>query len=770
MSPVKEVRVKKRDGTLEPLNIDKIHQVVQYACEGLSKVSASEIELRSQLHFYDGIKTSDIQETLIRAAHDLISEETPDYQYVAGRLVSYAIRKEVFGRFEPISLLEHITRVVEAGFYDAELLTAYTEEEIWAIDSFIDHARDEQYTYAGMEQWRTKYLVRNRFTGKIFETPQFAYAAMGMIAFAREEDRRTRMEMIERFIDATQRISLPTPIMAGLRTPQKQFSSCVLIETDDSLDSINATSSAIVKYVSQKAGIGIGAGRIRGVGSPIRNGDATHTGIIPFLKHFYSAVASCSQGGVRKGSATAYYPLWHIEVEDLLVLKNNKGTEETRIRHMDFGVQINKLLYQRLISGGNITLFSPNDVPGLYDAFFADQQKFQELYEAAERNKNVRKKVVPATLFAQFISERKDTGRLYVQHVDHANDHSPFKADVAPIRMSNLCVEIDLPTVPLNDISDPNGQIALCTLAAMAFSQYSSPAKMRGDARLLVRFLDNILSYQSYPVKAAETSTRLYRPLGIGVTDFAHWMAKHDLSFANPTDEDLLTIATWMDHWSYYLIEASVDLAEERGPCEGWQNLKYVDGIAPWQTAVPEMLNRVISAIDKDRWQSLMERAKVVGIRNATTMAGMPCETSALIANHSNGFEPIRAFVTSKKNKDMVVKQVAPGFPQLRKRYEPNMLWNMESPVGYLTVTAVAQVFMDQGISINTSYNPKFFPNDEIPVSTLLQHQLIAYKLGHKQLYYFNTNDQAGEVDVVDRPLVSSPASVEEDDCSSCKL
>lgn len=770
MSPAKEIRVTKRDGRLEPLDINKIHQVVEFACHGLDGVSPSEVELRSRLHFFDGMKTSEIQETLIRAARDLISEDAPNYQYVAGRLVSYAIRKEVFGTFTPEPLLQHIERVVQAGFYDSALLEKYTPAEIQHIGSFIDHDRDDHFTYAAMEQWRTKYLVRNRVTGKIFETPQLAYMTMAMVAFA-DEPRAIRSGLVVDFYNATQRLSLPTPIMAGLRTPQKQFSSCVLVETDDSLDSINATAAAIVKYVSQKAGIGVGAGRIRAVGSAIRNGDATHTGIVPFLKHFYSAVASCSQGGVRKGSATVYYPIWHLEFEDLIVLKNNKGTEETRIRHMDYGVQINRFLYERLITGGNITLMSPNAVPGLYEAFFNDQEKFKELYEAAEADPKIRKKTLSAIeVFSALISERKDTGRIYVQHVDHANQHSPFIETIAPIRQSNLCAEIDLPTVPLNDIHDENGQIALCTLAAMDWSAYSSPTSsvMREDAALLVRFLDNILSYQNYPVKAAETSTRLYRPLGIGITNFAHWMAKNDHSYANPSQEDLENIARWADAWSYNLYRASVNLAKERGPCDGWRNLKISKGIVPYETATRHALQMIEHVIDKDAWSNLASEAQQYGIRNATLMACMPCETSALIGNHTNGIEPIRAFVATKKNKDMVVKQVAPGFPRLRKKYD--LLWDM-GPTGYLTIAGILQVFIDQGISVNTSYNPKHFENEEIPMSVLLKDLLYAYKMGHKQLYYNNTNDQAGELDIAKpTPVQTTSVAEPEDECASCKL
>ena len=504
------MQVLKRDGTLEELNIDKLHKVVMYACEGISGVSASEVEIHSQIQFSNGISTSDIQETLIKSAADLISEEAPNYQYVAGRLINYHLRKQVFGEFTPPCLCDIIQKNVDAGFYDSLLLELYTKEEIDELNDYIKHERDEVLTYAAMEQFRGKYLVQNRATGEIFETPQIAYMLISATLFS-GYPKDKRMSYVKSYYDAisTFKISLPTPVMAGVRTPQRQFSSCVLIETGDSLDSINATSSAIVKYVSQKAGIGIGAGSIRAVGSPIRNGDTTHTGVIPFYKMFQSAVKSCSQGGVRGGAATLYYPIWHLEIEDLLVLKNNKGTEDNRVRHMDYGVQFNKLMYERLLTGGEITLFSPHDVPGLYDAFFNDQDKFKELYETAERNTKLRKKSIKAIdLFSAFVQERKDTGRIYLMNVDHANTHGAFKPDVAPVKQSNLCCEIDLPTKPLNDVNDPNGEIALCTLSAINWGNFRHPTEMEKACTLAVRGLDALLSYQNYPILAAQMATQ----------------------------------------------------------------------------------------------------------------------------------------------------------------------------------------------------------------------------------------------------------------------
>ena len=574
------MKVTKRDGTREDLNIDKLHKVVMYAVEGLTGVSASQVEINSQIQFYDGIASTDIQETLIKSTADLITEETPNYQYVAGRLINYHLRKTVYDTFEPPCLCDIVQKNIDDGFYDPEFVELYTKEEINQLQTYINHTRDEDLTYAAMEQFRGKYLVQNRTTGEIFETPQVAYMMIAATLFSKYPAKK-RMAYVKAYYDAisTFKISLPTPVMAGVRTPQRQFSSCVLIETDDSLDSINATSSAVVKYVSQKAGIGIGAGNIRAIGSAIRSGDATHTGVIPFYKLFQSAVKSCSQGGVRGGAATLYYPIWHLEVEDLLVLKNNKGTEDNRVRHMDYGVQFNKLMYERLITGGNITLFSPKDVPGLYDSFFADQDTFKELYEKAERMTSIRKKTIPAIeLFSNFVQERKDTGRIYLMNVDHANTHGAFIEEVAPIRQSNLCCEINLPTKPLSHINDEEGEISLCTLSAVNWGVIKDFEEMNKVCKLAVRGLDELLDYQQYPVLAAELSTMNRRPLGIGIINFAYWMVKHDMTYQEP---NLELIDEWAEAWSYSLIKASNRLAIEKGACPKTMETKYGHGITP---------------------------------------------------------------------------------------------------------------------------------------------------------------------------------------------
>ena len=768
------MQVQKRDGRLEDLNIDKLHKVVMYACEDITGVSASQVEINSQIQFFDSIKTEDIQETLIKSAADLICEETPNYQFVAGRLINYHLRKMVYNQFEPPCLCDIVQKNIDEGFYDAEFTELFTKDEINELQSFIDHTRDEYLTYAAMEQFRGKYLVQNRATGKIYETPQVAYMMIAATLFAKYPA-DTRMSYIKRYYDAISRfkISLPTPVMAGVRTPQRQFSSCVLIETDDSLDSINATSSSIVKYVSQKAGIGIGAGRIRAIGSKIRSGDATHTGVIPFYKLFQSAVKSCSQGGVRGGAATLYYPIWHLEIEDMLVLKNNKGTEDNRVRHMDYGVQFNKLMYERLIEGGNITLFSPHDVPEVYDAFFNDQDKFKELYEQAERKTSIKKKTVPAVdLFSSFVQERKDTGRIYLQNVDHANTHGAFLEDVAPIKQSNLCCEIDLPTKPLNDINDPEGEISLCTLSAVNWGAIKSLESMENVCDLAVRGLDELLDYQEYPVEAARRSTMNRRPLGIGIINFAYWMAKNSSTYQEP---DLEMVDTWAEAWSYYLIKASADLAVEKGACPLSNETKYGQGLTPNQTYKKDV-DELVKHTERADWKSLRKQLKETGIRNSTLMALMPAETSAQISNSTNGIEPPRSYVSIKQSKHGVLKQVVPGFPRLKNKYD--LLWDQKSPEGYLKIMAVLQKYIDQGISVNTSYNPQHFEEEKVPMSLLLQHLIMFYKYGGKQLYYNNTHDGQGEIDInqmnaeanVPTFIESTETLLDEDDCDSCKI
>jgi ribonucleoside-diphosphate reductase alpha chain len=758
--------VLKRDGSREPLDLEKMHKVVFYACENITGVSASEVEIRSHLQFYNGIKSTDVQETLIKAAADLISEETPNYQWVAGRLINYHLRKNVYGDFTPWHLKDIAKKNTELGYYDPQFFESYSDDEIEELNNYIKHERDEDIAYVGMEQFRGKYLVQNRVTGQIFETPQVCYmmiAATLFIDYPADE----RMRWVKDYYDAisTFQLSLPTPVMAGVRTPQRQFSSCVLIETDDSLDSINATSSAIVKYVSQKAGIGVGAGSIRAIGSPVRNGDTSHTGVIPFYKLFQASVKSCSQGGVRGGAATLYYPIWHLEVEDLLVLKNNKGTEDNRVRHLDYGVQFNKLMYERLLTGGEITLFSPSDVPGLYESFFNDQDEFKRLYETAERNTHIRKKRVSAQeLFSSFMEERKNTGRVYLMNVDHANSHSSFDEKVAPIHQSNLCCEIDLPTKPLNRIDDSEGEISLCTLSAINWGLVKHPEDFQKPCELAVRGLDALLDYQKYPVLAAELSTMKRRPVGIGIVNFAFWLAKNDTNYQDP---NLELIDEFAEAWSYYLIKASADLAVEKGaPC-GICETKYARGITPNQTYKKEV-DELVPHVERMDWEGLRKQLKQSGIRNSTLMALMPSETSAQISNSTNGVEPPRAFVSVKQSKDGVLKQVVPGYPRLKNKYD--LLWDQKSPEGYLKIMAVLQKYIDQGISVNTSYNPEFYEDEKIPLSVMLQHLVMFYKYGGKQLYYFNTYDGQGEIDFKEDQTELAPGAEDDGYCESCVI
>ncbi|EKU31260.1 ribonucleotide-diphosphate reductase subunit alpha [Alcaligenes sp. EGD-AK7] len=751
--------VTKRDGRTEPINLDKIHRVVDWAAEGLSNVSVSQVELRSHIQFYNGIRTSDIHETIIKSAADLISEDTPDYQYLAARLAIFHLRKIAFGQFEPPSLFDHVTLQTKEGRYDPHLLQDYTRAEFDELDAHLDHWRDMNFSYGAVKQLEGKYLIQNRVTKRIYESPQFLYILVAMCLFARYPA-DTRLSFIKRFYDAVSqfKISLPTPIMAGVRTPTRQFSSCVLIECDDSLDSINATTSAIVRYVSQRAGIGINGGRIRAVGSEIRGGEAQHTGCLPFFKMFQAAVKSCSQGGVRGGAATLFYPMWHLEVETLLVLKNNRGVEENRIRHLDYGVQINRLLYQRLIKGSHITLFSPHDVPGLYEAFFADQDEFERLYEMYEQDPAIRKRSLPAVeLFSLLMQERASTGRIYIQNVDHCNTHSPFQADRAPVRQSNLCMEIALPTKPLNDLNDPEGEIALCTLSAFNLGALESLDELDGLAELIVRALDALLDYQDYPVKAALNATNKRRSLGVGVINYAYYLAKNGTRYSDPAALGL-THRTF-EAIQYYLLKASVQLSREYGPCDAFDETTYAKGLLPTDTYKKDVDGICNEPLHLD-WEAL--RADIVkhGLRNSTLTALMPSETSSQIANATNGIEPPRGLVSVKQSKDGILRQVVPEFEKYKDQYE--LLWQMPGNDDYLKLVGVMQKFVDQSISANTNYDPQRFEGGRVPMKQLLKDLLLAYKYGVKTLYYHNTRDGADD----------SHGEVEDDGCAggACKI
>ncbi len=755
--------VTKRDGTKEKINLDKIHRVIDWAAEGLENVSVSQVELRSHIQFYEGIKTADIHETIIKAAADLISRDAPDYQYLAARLAVFHLRKKAYGRFEPPTLYDHVSRLVGMGKYDKHLLDDYTAEEFALMDGFIDHWRDMNFSYAAVKQLEGKYLAQNRVTGEIYESAQFLYILVAACLFS-GYPRETRLDYVRRFYDAvsTFKISLPTPIMSGVRTPTRQFSSCVLIECGDSLDSINATSSAIVKYVSQRAGIGINAGRIRALGSPIRGGEAFHTGCIPFYKHFQTAVKSCSQGGVRGGAATLFYPLWHLEVESLLVLKNNRGVEGNRVRHMDYGVQINKLMYQRLVKGEEITLFSPSDVPGLYDAFFADQEEFERLYTRYEQDASIRKSRVKAVeLFSLMMQERASTGRIYIQHVDHCNTHSPFDPAVAPIRQSNLCLEVALPTKPLEDVNDLNGEIALCTLSAFNLGALDSLDDLQELATLAVRALDALLDYQDYPIPAAKRGAMGRRTLGVGVINYAYYLAKNGVRYSDGSANNL-THRTF-EAMQYFLLKASNELARERGACPWFNETTYAKGILPIDTYKKDLDGICGEPLHYD-WETLRGEIKRHGLRNSTLSALMPSETSSQISNATNGIEPPRGYVSIKASKDGILRQVVPESNRLKGAYE--LLWEMPNNDGYLQLVGLMQKFVDQSISANTNYDPTRFPAGKVPMKQLLKDLLTAYKFGVKTLYYQNTRDGAEDAQE------DMQTAAEADDCESgaCKI
>lgn len=760
-----DILVTKRDGTQEPLNLEKIHRVVAWACEGLNGVSESEVELKARIQFSQGVKTADIHKMLINSASELIAESTPNYQYVAARLLNYQIRKEVYGEYDPPCLLDIVRKNVGLNKYTAELLVNYSPKEWVELDEYIDHERDNKIAYAGMGQWQGKYLVKNRVTEQLYETPQVAMMMIAAVGFM-NYPRAYRLEYVKQFYDSVSNfeISLPTPIMAGLRTPQKQFSSCVTIAIDDSLDSINAGVSSITKYISQKAGIGVDMGRIRAINSEIRGGDAKHTGLVPFIRLVQSAVKSCSQGGVRGGAATLHFPVWHYEFDNLVVLKNNRGTEFNRVRQLDYCFLFNRMMYQRLIEGGNITFFSPEEVPDLLTAFYADQDEFDRLYVKYEADNSVRKITRTAIdVFSEFMSERKDTGRIYFMNIDHANTHGSFIPELAPITQSNLCQEITLPTLPLNDINDPEGMISLCTLSAGNIAKLESNEDKQRVAHLIVRFLEELLDYQEYPVKAAEIATKKYRPLGIGWVNFAYFLAKNGVGY----DEFALDLVdTHMEAWSYYLIEASLELAEERGPCPGAADTKYSLGVLPVHTYKKDVDQLVFPDHEFD-WDALSERVKAAGgLRHATLMAKMPAETSAQANNSTNGIDPVIEMVTDKVSKDGVFRQVAPESGRLAAKYDK--LWDHDSPKGYLMIMAVLNKWMDMSISVNYSYNPEHYDGKEVSLFDMIEDMLLSYKWGIKNGYYLNTFDGQGEEDTTSTLEV---INTEDNDCGDvCKL
>jgi ribonucleoside-diphosphate reductase alpha chain len=730
-----QINIIKRDGKAEPLNIDKIHKVVMHACEGLSGVSASQIEMNSNLQFFDGMTTGEIQEIIIRSANDLISLETPNYQYAAARLLAYSVYKDVFGEYKNKNLRQMIDLNIERGVYDPDILVKYTDEELAKLDSYIHHKRDENFTYAGLRQVVDKYLCQDRSSGQIFETPQFMYMMIAATLFA-NYPKEDRLYYVRRYYDSTSlfKINIPTPVMAGVRTPVRQFASCVLVDSNDTLDSIFASDMSIGRYTAQRAGIGINAGRIRGVNAKIRGGEVAHTGIIPFLKKFEATVRCCTQNGVRGGSATTHFPFWHQEIEDILVLKNNKGTEDNRVRKLDYSIQLNKTMYERLLAGKDITLFSPHDVPGLYEAYFGDADKFKELYESYERKTSIKKKSIPAMeLFSALIKERAETGRIYIMNVDHANTHSSFKDTVY---MSNLCQEITLPTKPLEHIDDEQGEIALCILSAINVGTIKSLDDLEELCELAVRALEEIIDYQRYPIKAAEISTKARRSLGVGYIGLAHYLAKNQVLYS---DKKALTkVHELTEAFQYYLLKASNKLAQERGACDYYDRTKYSDGILPIDTYKKD-LDEVCKIKLKYDWDSLRKSIGEHGLRHSTLSAQMPSESSSVVSNATNGIEPPRGYLSVKKSKKGPLKQIVPQYTTLKNYY--TLLWDMPSNEGYINIVAVMQKFFDQAISGNWSYNPTHFENNEVPMSVMLQDMLTTYKLGWKTSYYQNTYD-----------------------------
>ena len=766
---MKEIYVVKRNGDKELLNLDKIHIMVEHACRGLAGVSESQVEMNANLQFFDGIETKDIQEILIRSANDLISLEAPNYQFVAARLLLFGLRKAVYNGHPDLypPLKEHVDSCVTRGVYDSTILTKYTDEEWEKLSSFMDHDRDYLFTYAGIRQVADKYLVQDRSSGEIYETPQFMYMMVAATLF-QDDDKFYRLEYVKKYYDAISkhRLNIPTPIMAGVRTPLRQFASCVLVDVDDTLDSIFSSDMAIGHYVAQRAGIGINAGRIRGINSKIRGGEVQHTGVIPFLKKFESTVRCCTQNGIRGGSATVHFPIWHQEIEDIIVLKNNKGTEDNRVRKLDYSIQFSKLFYERFIQNGVISLFSPHDVPGLYDAFGTDS--FDSLYVDYESDKSVPRKTIGAQeLILNLLKERAETGRLYIMNIDHCNSHSSFKDKV---NMSNLCQEITLPTDPIDHI-DGAGEIALCILSAVNVGKLKSLDELDELCELAVRGLDALIDYQEYPVKAAKQSTVNRRSLGIGYIGLAHYLAKNGANYDSQKAHDLVHKLT--ERFQYALLTASNRMAMEKGPCGYFGKTKYADGILPIDTYKKEVDEIVPNDLSCD-WEYLRGRIKEYGLRHSTLSAQMPSESSSVVSNATNGIEPPRDYLSVKKSKKGPLKQIVPSYTTLKGSY--TLLWEMHNNDGYIKVTSVMQKFFDQAISGNWSYNPENYTDNEVPVSEMAKDLLTTYKYGWKTSYYQNTYDNKKDGDEVDSTvseldqLIEQLATTEEDDCESCKI
>ena len=763
------MNVIKRNGETAPLDLDKVHQMVEFACEGVAGVSESQVEMNANLQFFDGIKTSEIQDILIKSASDLISLESPNYQYVASRLLLFSIRKQVFPDWKNVypSLVEHVQTCVNAKVYDAGILKKYNDEEWVELDSYIDHERCYGFTYAGLRQVVDKYLVQDRSSGRLYETPQYMYIMVAATLF-QDYPKETRLDYVRRYYTAISKgkINVPTPVLAGVRTPMRQFASCVLVDVDDTLDGIFSSDMAIGKYVAQRAGIGINAGRIRGINSKIRGGEVQHTGVVPFLKKFESTVRCCTQNGIRGGSATVHFPIWHQEIEDILVLKNNKGTEDNRVRKLDYSIQLSKLFYERFIRNEDITLFSPHDVPGLYDAFGTD--RFDDLYTSYEKDPRCPGRTINAQeLILNLLKERAETGRIYIMNIDHCNSHSSFKDKV---NMSNLCQEITLPTDPIQHIDDDAGEIALCILSAINVGKINRLEEMDELCELSVRGLEELIDYQEYPVAAARRSTLARRSLGIGFIGLAHYLARHGEHYDDRGALKLVHELT--EAFQYYLLKASNKLAEERGACEAYHRTKYCDGLLPIDTYKKDVDDLVAPEYKYD-WDSLRNDIEEHGLRHSTLSAQMPSESSSVVSNATNGIEPPRDYLSIKKSKKGPLKQIVPQYTTLKNNY--TLLWEMSSNKGYVGIVAVMQKFFDQAISGNWSYNPENFDNNEVPVSVMAQDLLLTYKYGWKTSYYQNTYDSKRDPDVeeaakkLDDLLAEIDAS-DESECDACNV
>jgi ribonucleoside-diphosphate reductase alpha chain len=762
-------KVVKRNGAIEPLDLDKMHLMVEEACKGLAGVSASQVEMTSGIQFYNGISTQEIQEILIRSASDLIDLEHPNYQFVAARLLLFSIRKQLYGKMKELPHLEqHIYQCVNHEVYDNDVFNKYSKEEIDRYNSYIDHNRDYLFTYAGLRQIVDKYLVQDRSTGGVYETPQFMYMMIALTVFA-EYPKETRMSYVRRYYDAISKhkINIPTPIMAGVRTPLRQFASCVLVDVDDTLDSIFSSDMAIGKYVAQRAGIGINAGRIRGINAKIRGGEVQHTGVVPFLKKFEATVRCCTQNGIRGGSATVHFPIWHQEIEDILVLKNNKGTEDNRVRKLDYSIQLSKIFYERFIQDSEITLFSPHDVPGLYDAFGTDT--FDNLYAVYEKDLSVPKKTVKAQeLILSLLKERAETGRIYIMNIDHCNFHSSYKDQIT---MSNLCQEITEPTTPIQHIDDDGPQeIATCILSAINVGKVKSDDELEELCNLSVRALEEIIDYQNYPVKAAENFTKRRRSLGIGYIGLAHYLAKLGFNYDSQGAWD--AVHGLSESFQYYLLKASNQLAKEKGHCEYFGRTKYSDGILPIDTYKKDV-DQVSSIGFQHDWEHLRASILEHGLRHSTLSAQMPSESSSVVSNATNGIEPPRGYLSIKKSKKGPLKQIVPQYQTLKNNY--TLLWNMPSNRGYIHIVAVMQKFFDQAISGNWSYNPENYADNEVPVSVMAQDMLTCFKLGHKTAYYQNTYDIKTD-EVIEEPkqelqsLLNDIMKSDEEACESCTI